>query len=108
VCVPVENEDQVTGILFTMINLNSFTEKFVNPVKVGENGYAKIYTKDLVIISHPDKQRIFKTSPVVIFKDAFSSSVFGFLPYENIGEKKFLNFHKISHKDMLGKLRNFF
>ncbi len=94
---PITNEGKHSGFLYSIINLNSFSKKFISPIKVGKKGYAKIYTSDLTIISHPNKEKLFKKSDVKIFKEVFNKNLVGFLPYHNKGQNKFLSFKKVNN-----------
>ncbi|MCF8084491.1 MAG: Cache 3/Cache 2 fusion domain-containing protein, partial [Deltaproteobacteria bacterium] len=40
------------------MDLNSFTQLFVDPIRVGKTGYAYIYDKRGLLICHPDKSNI--------------------------------------------------
>ena len=58
IATPVKDLGQVVGIFLGVIDLNAFTEKFINPVKVGQTGYAYVYTADGTVVAHPDASRI--------------------------------------------------
>jgi methyl-accepting chemotaxis protein len=60
VSAPIRDKDKITGVLFGILDLNVFTRKFVDPIKVGETGYAYIYDKKGLLIAHPDKSNILK------------------------------------------------
>ena len=57
---PIKEKGQVQGVLFGVVDVNSFTELFVDPIKVGKTGYAYIYDKRGLLICHPDKSNILK------------------------------------------------
>ncbi|NCD32291.1 MAG: methyl-accepting chemotaxis protein [Spartobacteria bacterium] len=46
------------GMLAGVIDLNSFTERNVDPVKVGEKGYCALVSKEGLILAHPDKKNV--------------------------------------------------
>jgi len=60
VSVPIKEQDKVTGVLFGAVDLKVFTQKFVDPIKVGETGYAYIYDKRGLMICHPEKDTLLK------------------------------------------------
>ena len=57
---PIKEKGKVQGILFGVVDVNSFTKFFVDDIKVGNTGYAYIYEKNGLIICHPDKSNILK------------------------------------------------
>ena len=57
---PIKEKDEVVGVFFGVVDVNSFTRLFVDPIKVGKTGYAFIYDKRGLLISHPDKSNILK------------------------------------------------
>jgi methyl-accepting chemotaxis protein len=57
---PVKNNEIVVGVLYGIVDLNYFTEKFVSPIKIGASGYVFLFNRDGMVISHPDKSKIMK------------------------------------------------
>jgi len=62
ISAPVKNNGSITGVLYGIVNLNYFTEKFVESKKIGSSGYVFLFNKDGLIISHPDKSKVLKAS----------------------------------------------
>ena len=60
ISAPVKEKDQVTGVLFCAVDLGVFSSLFIDPLKVGRNGYAYVFQKDGLILAHPDKSIIMK------------------------------------------------
>ena len=60
ISAPIKEKDKITGVLFGVVDLNSFTRLFVDPIKVGKTGYAYIYDARGLLICHPDKSNILK------------------------------------------------
>lgn len=62
VAAPVKSGESIVGITFETVNLGEFTDKYVDPVKIGEKGFAFIVENDGVYVAHPDKPKILKES----------------------------------------------
>ncbi len=60
--VPIKTDQQVEGVLFAAVALSGFSKIFIDPLKIGEEGYAFVIDADGVLIAHPDKQRILKVN----------------------------------------------
>jgi methyl-accepting chemotaxis protein len=66
VAVPVYHMDSVTlslsneivGVLFSMVNLEYFTNKHIDAVKFGGSGYAFLFDQTGMVIGHPDHSKI--------------------------------------------------
>ncbi len=50
----------IKGVLSSVIDLSFFTINFIDPVKVGDSGYAYLINKNGTVIGYPDKRKIFK------------------------------------------------
>lgn len=61
ISAPVEDEGGVPGGIFLgVIDISSFSQKFIDGIRIGEAGYAYIYDGDGNVIAHPDKSQIMK------------------------------------------------
>ena len=60
IAAPVKENDNITGVFFSVIDLNSFSKIFIDSVKIGQHGYAYAYQQDGTVIAHPDKSNILK------------------------------------------------
>jgi len=58
VAAPVLQRDQVAGVLTGVVNIASFSKKFITPIKVGTSGYAFIFNLKGDVIAHPDATKI--------------------------------------------------
>jgi methyl-accepting chemotaxis protein len=61
VATPVAAGGKTAGILYLRVDLGKFSEDMVDPVKVGQHGYAYVADKSGLVFSHPDKDNILKT-----------------------------------------------
>ena len=61
VAAPVRVDGEIKGVLFGVVDVNSFGKRFIDKVVVGQTGYAYIYQKDSTVIAHPHKKHILKT-----------------------------------------------
>lgn len=66
IAAPVRNtqveSNDVIGVLYAVVDLPYFTEKFVEPIKIGSSGYVFIIDKRGMVIAHPDKSKIMQTN----------------------------------------------
>jgi len=60
IAAPMKEGDKVIGAFLGIIDVASFSKKFVDPITVGETGYAYIYDQRGAVIAHPDKSQILK------------------------------------------------
>lgn len=60
ISAPVREKDQITGVLFGILDVHEFVNPLIGRVKVGESGFAYIFAKDGTVIAHPDKSAIMK------------------------------------------------
>ena len=58
ISTPVMNNDRVAGIMWAVIDMNSLSERYIDPVKVAENGYAFVMDATGRVIAYPDKSQI--------------------------------------------------
>lgn len=60
--VPITTNNHIEGALFAAVTLGGFSKIFIDPLTIGEQGYAFATDSDGVLIAHPDKQRILKVN----------------------------------------------
>jgi methyl-accepting chemotaxis protein len=58
VASPVMRGDTVKGVLIGVLDLAAFSERQVDPVKVGDAGYVYLFNREGMVIAHPDKDKI--------------------------------------------------
>jgi methyl-accepting chemotaxis protein len=57
---PVKEENRVTGVFWGVIALRDLSRKFIDPVRIGDYGYAYIVNESGFILAHPNKKLIQK------------------------------------------------
>ena len=57
---PVKEKDAIPGILLAVVSLDAFSQQFISPIKVGEEGYAYLMDEKGMVLAHPDKSKIYK------------------------------------------------
>jgi len=57
-----QTDSAIAGVLFAVVDLPSFTQKFVEPIKIGTSGYVFIIDKQGMVIAHPDRSKIMQTN----------------------------------------------
>ncbi|WP_020586541.1 bacteriohemerythrin [Desulfobacter curvatus] len=55
---PIKKGGVVYGVLFAVVDLQAFSAKFTDPVKIGEKGYAYLIDSNGMVVAHPDKSNI--------------------------------------------------
>jgi methyl-accepting chemotaxis protein len=55
---PLKEKSGIEGIFFGVVDVASFSKKFIDSIKVGETGYAYLYDSRGFVIAHPDKKQI--------------------------------------------------
>ncbi len=55
---PLKIDGQVLGVIFSVVDLGSFSKVYIDSVKIGEAGYGYIIDYDGRIIAHPDEKLI--------------------------------------------------
>ena len=60
IAAPIKDKDKVIGVIVGVPDLMKFSEKFVDPVKIGESGYLYLFDSSGIVFAHPDKNVIMK------------------------------------------------
>ncbi len=59
ISMPIKGPElEIKGVLFVLIRLSDFNEMFVNPLHMGESGFAFVYDDRGQILSHPDRRLV--------------------------------------------------
>jgi methyl-accepting chemotaxis protein len=81
VSAPVKKDGAVIGAIIVAPQMNYFTDRFINSVKVGQTGYMFMMDDRGMIIAHPQKETILKEDAVKKFKPL--------LDFANAGRQQF-------------------
>jgi methyl-accepting chemotaxis protein len=91
VAMPVKEKEAITGVLLGIFDINSFSKQFIDPIKVGEKGYAFMFNKSGLIIAHPVKSNILKLDLKKFdFGKEMMSKKDGAIIYTYKGQEKFV------------------
>ena len=58
ISAPIEVHGRIMGILFSVIDISSFSGEFIDPITVGKSGYGFLFNQEGLIAAHPDKKEI--------------------------------------------------
>jgi two-component system NtrC family sensor kinase len=98
ISVPVRKGNDVEGVFYGIINIDSFNQLFILPIKIGKTGYAYLVGPDGKFIAHPDNQTIFNVNVTDYdWGRTMMSKENDFLTYSWKGIDKIAFFRK--HKD---------
>ena len=99
IAAPVQNRQQVEGVLFAVVDVGAFSKRYIDDVKIGETGYAYVTQSDGMIIAHRDKSLILKTNiNQWDWGKAILAQGSGFMSYKYQGSQKVVSIAPI--KDM--------
>jgi len=59
---PIKDEQGVVGVIFGAVRLYAFSEEFIDPIRVGESGYAYLCNSEGLTLAHRDKSTVFNLS----------------------------------------------
>jgi methyl-accepting chemotaxis protein len=57
---PIKKNGEILGIFSGVIDIAAFNKEFIDPIKVGESGYAYMFDNDGMVLAHKDKSNILK------------------------------------------------
>jgi methyl-accepting chemotaxis protein len=106
---PIEERDEITGVLFGVITLDYFTQNYIDAVKVGQGGYAYLINKKGLLAAHPDKSTILKLDVNTLdFGETMMTQKAGVIVYTFRNLKKLGAFRKNSETGwVIGVTANF-
>ncbi len=62
IAAPVKDREKIIGVFYGAVDMNAFSETFLDHVKVGKLGTTYLFQQDGLFISHPDKALVMKTN----------------------------------------------
>jgi methyl-accepting chemotaxis protein len=63
IAAPVKSIDKrIIGIFYAVVDLSSFSKKFIDPIKIGKKGGVYVFDNSGMFIAHPDKEKIMKVN----------------------------------------------
>jgi len=60
IAAPILLAEEITGVLFGIIDFTLFSDKFISSVKIGQKGFAFVADHGGLVIVYPDKTQAFK------------------------------------------------
>jgi methyl-accepting chemotaxis protein len=57
---PIRENGEIVGVFFGTLDINTVSRQYIDPIRVGETGYAFIYQKNGEVIAHSVKSNILK------------------------------------------------
>jgi methyl-accepting chemotaxis protein len=100
ISTPVMEEGKVSGVLFSVVVLQYFSEHFIDKIKVGKTGYAFIVDQSGNVLAHPDRSMImnmnFKELP---FANDILNTKDGIITFEQQGAAKIAYVKQIEGTD---------
>ena len=95
---PIRHKDKIVGVLSGIIELKQFNQRFVDTIKVGQNGYAYLYDENGLILAHHDNSNILKLNlkEIGLEKDMLAKKE-GLITYTFNNMEKLVAFKRISH-----------
>lgn len=96
----IQNGDSV-GAIIAIVSLNTFTERYVNSIKIGSFGYAYLVDEKGLMISHPDPSLVLTTNTITDlgFGDKFFEAEKGIFKYEYKGDEKLAAYQHINENN---------
>ena len=58
IATPIKSGGTIHGILFAVVDLQAFSSKFTDSVKIGEKGHAYLLSDEGMVVAHSDKSKI--------------------------------------------------
>ncbi|WP_300675183.1 methyl-accepting chemotaxis protein [Desulfoluna sp.] len=86
---PLMKNNTVVGVLSLPMKMNAVTDLFIDPIKVGETGYAFVMEQNGPVIAYPDKSKILSLNGHMFdFSEDILRQKSGLITYHFQGEEK--------------------
>ena len=60
ISAPLKSGEKTVGVLTVALDLGNFDKLYIDPVKIGEKGYASMFGRDGLMLANPDKSLNYK------------------------------------------------
>ena len=97
---PIYSDGVIKGVLFAVIDQTKFNSDYMDPVRIGDEGYAYLVNQEGLILSHPEKDMIMTANQYDYdFGEDVMNLEEGLLQYKYNGVKKtaIVNTSDLSH-----------
>ncbi|GAK60434.1 methyl-accepting chemotaxis sensory transducer [Candidatus Vecturithrix granuli] len=92
VTAPIRYQNEILGMTFIALNLSEFSRQFIDPIQVGNEGYAYVLAADATVLAHPEKERILEEKLTKYdFGEALITQKQGFFEYVWKGNPKIVH-----------------
>jgi methyl-accepting chemotaxis protein len=99
---PVAMEGRITGVCIGAIRMDYFAGQFVNPVRIGQKGYAYLVDGSGMFLAHPDDTKVLKASIAdTDWGRKMLTDKNGFLVYAWEGNEKVVAFRYIDQAEWM-------
>jgi len=102
VTTKINSENGNTGILAAVVNLNYFAKHYIDPVKIGKEGYVYLLNKKGDVLAHPNREYILDLNVLDFdFGKALLSGNNGIVDYQWQGQQKKAAYQRIDDVDWI-------
>lgn len=102
IATPIQIDGKIAGVFFGSIDLRQFSKQFVDPITVGNEGYAFVVSGEGMLVAHPDKSLIMKLD---LKQEAFAREMLanknGVISYNFRGVDKVVGYRSGSSSGMI-------
>jgi methyl-accepting chemotaxis protein len=92
---PVQSSSGVMGVAVAVVSLARFSGDFVDPITIGESGYAFVLNDQGQLIAHPDEELVLSDQGGNDFVQKALEQGNGFIEYAWKGQDKFMSFRRV-------------
>ena len=100
--MPVKKDGKIIGSMVAVVDLSYFAAAFLDPVKIGETGYASMMNSKGIVLAHPDKSAVNKLDMSKFdFGQEMLSRKSGNTTYDFGGKTKYAAYEHIKSMDWI-------